>query len=285
MPTPKQPKFDYCFTPSQLDAFQDFIDSEYLWEQFWGNAEVPNKSAEEFAAECEKKLIDMINRCPKEPIEAADRGTAFNELVDMLIHKRSCQIDSMEVSPSCEAHPYTVIVAYNGFKWEFSTSSLIDLSKRYPKTTISQYPCAAPLQTQKGDVWLYGYLDEWCGNKVSDLKTTENYSFGKYKRKWQRHVYPYTLVEAGDCTEIAEFEYTACQLSKPTKKCPVIFFAIYPEIYTYDHEQSRRCLQDHCERFISWIEHRKEFITDAKIFGGENPPGYVGVPIDINLLL
>lgn len=285
MPTPSQqsPQIDYRFTPSQLDAYQDLLDAEYLWWQFWGGSEEPAKSVEEFTAECEKKLIDMINRCPKEPIEVADRGTAVNEVVDMLIHRRKCEIEGMSVEPPCEEHPLSVKVDYNGFSWQFSTDFL-SVFKRFPGA-ISQYLCGAPLQTRKGSVWLYGYLDEWCGNKISDLKTTKQYSFGKYERKWQKHVYPYAIVESGDCTEITEFEYTAIKLSGPTEKNPIIYGEIYPEVYTCDHEQSRRLLQYHCESFIDWLAHRREFITDAKIFGGENPPGYVGIPVNIDLLL
>lgn len=285
MPTPNQqpPQIDYRFTPSQLDAFQDFLDSEYTWGQLWGNSEEPSKSAEEYTAECEKKLIDAINRCPKEPIEAADKGTAVNEVVDMLIHHRKCEIEGMSVEPPCEAHPLSVQVDYNDFTWQFSTDFL-KVYKRFPNA-ISQYLCGAPLQTSKGAVWLYGYPDEWCGNKISDLKTTGDYTFGKYSRKWQRHVYPYAIVESGDSTEITEFEYTAIELTKPSEKRPIISGKIYPEVYTYDHEQSRMALQDHCEKLIDWLEYRRSYITDAKIFGGENPPGYVGVPIDINVLL
>ena len=285
MPTPSQhpPQIDYRFTPSQLDAYQDLLDAEYLWWQFWGGSEDPAKSVEEFTAECEKKLIDMINRCPKEPIEVADRGTAVNEVVDMLIHRRKCEIEGMSVEPPCEEHPLSVKVDYNGFSWQFSTD-FFSVYRRFPGA-ISQYLCGAPLQTRKGLVWLYGYLDEWCGNKISDLKTTKQYSFGKYERKWQKHVYPYAIVESGDCTEITEFEYTAIKLSEPTEKNPIIYGEIYPEVYTYDHEQSRRLLQYHCESFIDWLAHRREFITDAKIFGGENPPGYVGIPVNIDLLL
>ena len=288
MPTPSRhphpSEYAYAITPSQLDAFQSFLDAEYDWGQWWGNSEEPAKSAEEYAAECEKKLIDQINRCPKEPIEAADKGTAINEVVDMLIHRRNCDIPGMTVEPNCEAHPYSVKVDYNGFSWFFSTALLSDLYKRYPNA-ISQYPCGAPLQTSKGLVWLYGYLDEWVAYKISDLKTTGEYHFGKYERKWQKHVYPYAVVESGDCTEIKEFEYTAVKLSEPTKKDPIIHGEIYPEVYTNDHEQNRLLLQDICERFIEWLEYRRQFITDRKIFGGENPEGYVGEPIDINKLM
>lgn len=284
MPTPSshpQPsEYAYAIYPSLLDGFQSFLDAEHDWGQWWGNAEEPAKSADEYAAECEKELIDKINRCPKVPIEVADRGTAVNEAVDMLIHKRKCEMPGMVVSPGSN----TVRLSYNGFSWLFDTALLEELAKRFPDA-ISQYPVGAPLLTKYGWVWLYGYLDEWVGCKISDLKTTTSYAFGKYGCKWQKHVYPYAVVESGDCTEIKEFEYTAIELSKPTESNPVIHGKIYPEIYTNDHEQNRRLLCGICEQFIEWIEYRRGLITDRKIFGGENPDGYVGEPIDIKTLI
>lgn len=275
----------YAFTASQLDAFQAFLDAEYDWGQWWGNSDEPAKTVEEYAAECEKNLIDQINRCPKEPIEAADKGTCFNEVVDMIIHNLAPveTRSDMDIRLS-ESEPFYIFVKFNGFEWCFDTHLCTKVAERYPYA-ISQYLVGAPLQTAKGLVWLYGYPDEWCGDKISDIKTTKEYHFGKYSRKWQKHVYPYAVVESGDCTEIKEFEYTAVKLSEPTKKDPVIHGEIYPEVYTNDHEQNRRLLQDVCERFIGWLEYRRGFITDNKIWGGINAPDYIGKPIDVNLLI
>lgn len=286
MPTPSRhpnpSEYAYAITPSQLDAFQAFLDAEYDWGQWWGNSEEPAKSAEEYAAECEKKLIDQINRCPKVPIEAADKGTCFNEAVDCILHGRGCEYPKMVIAFFPENND--CFAGLNGFYFHFDLKLINAVARRFGGA-ISQYPCGAPLQTTKGLVWLYGYLDEWVAYKISDLKTTGEYHFGKYERKWQKHVYPYAVVESGDCTEIKEFEYTAVKLSKPTEKNPIIHGEIYPEVYTNDHEQNRRLLQDICEQFIEWLEYRRQFITDRKIFGGENPEGYVGEPIDINKLM
>lgn len=287
MPTPnnlpQRSDCAYAITPSHLDAFQSFLDAEYDWGQWWGNSDEPAKSAEEYAAECEKKLIDQINRCPKEPIEAADKGTVANEIVDCIIHERKPQNGIALKTVTLDGTRF-IIGSMNGFIWLFDSTLFFELSQRYPNA-ISQYLCGAPLQTSKGLVWLYGYPDEWIGDKIYDLKTCKDYQFGKYSRKWQKHLYPYAVVESGDCTEITEFEYTAVKLSEPTQKCPIIHGEIYPEVYTNDHEQNRCLLQGICEQFIGWLEYRRVFITDAKIFGGENPEGYVGEPIDINKLI
>lgn len=288
MPTPSRyphpNEYVYAIYPSLLDSFQSFLDAEYEWGQWWGVSEEPAKSVDEYAAECERNLIDQINRCSKVPNEATDKGTAVNELVDMLIHKRPCEIPGMTVESNNAAHPGVIKVCYNDFSWLFSTAFFIELYKRYPNA-ISQYCVGAPLLTKYGWVWLYGYLDEWVGSKIYDIKTTGEYHFGKYERKWQKHVYPYAVVESGDCTEIKEFEYTAVKLSKPTEKNPVIYGEIYPEVYTNDHECNRRLLCGICEQFIEWLEHRRNLITDRKIFGGTNFDGYAGKPIDIDKLI
>lgn len=288
MPTPNQhphpSEYTYAFTASQLDAFQAFLDAEYDWGQWWGNSDEPVKSVEEYAAECEKNLIDQINRCPKEPIEVADKGTCFNVVIDSLLHPTKKIDDKIGIESVKFGDKWAIAASMNGFYFPFDKGLCYEVASRF-LGAISQYPVGAPLQTAKGLVRLYGYPDEWWGDKIFDIKTTGEYFFGKYSRKWQKHVYPYAVVESGDCTEIKEFEYTAVKLSEPTKKDPVIHGSIYPEVYTNDHEQNRRLLQDVCERFIEWLEYRRGFITDRKIFGGKNPEGYVGEPIDINKLM
>ncbi len=288
MPTPNShphpSEYAYAITPSQLDAFQAFLDAEYDWRQWWGNSDEPVKSAEEYAAECEKKLIDQINRCPKEPIEAADKGTCFNVVIDLLIHPEQSAGDNVLVESVKYGEEWAICASMNSFHFPFDRNLCYEVARRF-RGAISQYLCGAPLQTSKGLVWLYGYPDEWIGDKIYDLKTCKDYQFGKYSRKWQKHLYPYAVVESGDCTEITEFEYTAVKLSEPTQKYPIIHGEIFPEVYTNDHEQNRRMLQDICEQFIEWLEYRRDFITDRRIFGGENPEGYVGVPVDISKLI
>lgn len=280
MPTPRT---DYRLYPSLLDSFTDLVNAESDWGQLWGNSQVPSKTAEEYALECEKRLIDQINRCPKEPNEAADKGTCFNAVVDSLIHGNNSVDDKVSIGYVQINGTWAIMASMNSFSFLFDKGLCMYLATRF-KGALSQYLCEAPLQTSKGVVLLYGYLDEWVGCRISDIKTTGDYKFGKYGRKWQRHVYPYAVVESGECTEIAEFEYTAVELSAPSAKRPIITGEVFPEVYTYDHEQSRAALRAVCESFIEWLEYRRHLITDQRIFGGENPHGYAGVPVDINLL-
>mgnify|MGYP006992075337 CR=1 FL=1 len=54
--------------------------------------------------------------------------------------------------------------------------------------------------------------------------------------------------------------------------------------YTYRHKQATEKLRAIIEHFIWWLNLRKQYITDQRIFGGVNPEGYVGTPIDVELL-
>ena len=69
-------------------------------------------------------------------------------------------------------------------------------------------PASAILPTIYGDVELYGHVDYINTNKIHDLKTTKNYTFGNYEKYWQRHLYPYCLIESGEMEEVTEFEFT-----------------------------------------------------------------------------
>ena len=60
----------------------------YKKDKYYGFSENPPYSDVEFDEKMFKELIDKINRIPFES-EAADKGTAFNELVDVLAHGSS----------------------------------------------------------------------------------------------------------------------------------------------------------------------------------------------------
>lgn len=78
----KQPKFKFYAT--LLDAFTSYLKSDAIWERYWGFSENPPHTPEEFRQQQFQSLIDTINRVPFDS-EAADKGTAFNEVVDCMI--------------------------------------------------------------------------------------------------------------------------------------------------------------------------------------------------------
>jgi hypothetical protein len=130
---------------------------------------------------------------------------------------------------------------------------------------------SAILPTRYGDVQLYGYVDEIVKDTVYDIKTTTRYEFGKYGKGWQRHAYPYCLIESGMMSSVKAFEFTAYKLTGGTSRTPLISGVQYPEYYAYSHEESRQLLADHCEAFIEFLEANRELITDKKIFNLHAP--------------
>lgn len=283
MSTPK-----YRIYPSVLDKFQKFLDSDLVAEEFWNKKDDEYVlTPDEMSAQLEQELLDCINRVPHDPSEAADKGTAFNEVIDCIIEHHPCVREDMEIKSgammedggfskqepnsgevqfSFTAYP-CIDVKFNGFDFRFDAHLCKDIA-RYFMGCIPQYTCSAILTTVYGDVELYGHIDYLNINKVHDLKTTKNYTFGNYEKYWQRHLYPYCLIESGEMEEVTEFEFTIVKWRELKNK--PISGEMYKEVYTYSHEVSKTALTVICEAFIEWLERNRDKITDKKIFGGEN---------------
>lgn len=254
----------YRFYPSLLDKFEKYLHVDREFENIFNQDRETGdykRSFEEIEAELKQSLIDSINRIPFDS-EAADKGTAFNEIVDSLIHNRR----STTVQMKGDFKNDTITAVYNNRTFVFSYRFCCKAAE-YFHGSVSQVLVKALLDTSYGLVELCGYIDELNRNKVYDIKTTGRYEFGKYEHGWQRYVYPYCLVETGLVTEIEAFEYTAYLLKGGTGKTPIITGIQYPELYKYDHEESRALLRTHSERFIEFLETNRALITDKKIFG------------------
>lgn len=287
---------DYCIFPSLLDKFQQLIDYEQETEQPWNivseNAHKNGKhldkevgdyilSPDEMYEKIEAELIDTINRCDGVPIEAADKGTCFNEIIDCLIENRKSSRPDIDIkSEKVEDNKTAIIATLNGFTFAFDADFCKSVAKEF-KGAITQYMCKSSIVTKYGDVEIYGYIDEYMPNRIVDIKTTSMYNFGRFENKWQRHAYPYCVVNSGVSTDIDEFEYYVVVWDKSSS---LLKGSIHKEVYTYRHKYSTERLRAMIEHFLYWLHRRKQFITNNRIFGGVNPEGYVGTPIDINLL-
>ena len=78
--------YRYKFYPSILDCFQHYLDADKEFEDAFnidadGNYKV---SLDDITEARLQELLDRINRVPREPIPAADKGTCFNMLVDIV---------------------------------------------------------------------------------------------------------------------------------------------------------------------------------------------------------
>lgn len=272
----RQPK--YRIYPSLLDSFDRYSRAEEIAEEPENTNDETGeyrKAPDILKAEYMHSLLDSINRVPFESIYA-DKGTAFNAIIDCYVHKKEhvpdernpYQIIGDQETNTIQVYfPETDIAPERNFL--FDRSWCVEQSN-YFKGSVSQLFVSAILPTKYGDVELYGFIDELRRDVVYDIKITSKYKFGKYEHGWQRHVYPYCLIVSGQMQSIKAFEYTVYKLKGGTSKVsPLISGTQYPEYYTYNHEQTVRLLTAHCESFIEFLEANRELITDKKIFGLE----------------
>lgn len=202
----------YRFYATLLDAFQWYLTSEQ--------------------DEAFQDFINKINRVPFSS-EAAEKGTAFNEIVD---DKNILQVQDK--------------VRYKGFDFKVP---LINDFKAYFKGAASQVYTSTTLETNKGLIELYGYADKVLQDTCFDIKTTGKYEFPKYINGWQHKVYPFCFNQNG--IFIDRFEYTVTDFNN-----------IYKETYFYNTERDIAAIKGICESLIDFIELHRGLITDKKIF-------------------
>ena len=283
-----------------------YKDETGAWHLNWNETEETlHYSEEEVDALLKQEFIDKVNKVPEPPSEAASKGTAFNEIVDCLIlHQKSTNPDIViktirsgqdlfdarlkkacyeadvkgsnvvpeEMKPDESLAQFAKIgvpfiyVALDGFEFFFDKNFCLEAAE-YFKGSICQYYTKGLLETSKGVVELHGYIDYLRQDSLFDAKTTKQYAFGNYQKKWQRYTYPFTLIESGMMTNVNLFEFTIYVLKGGTSRTPLITGTQYREVYTYDHEQARTMLTQQCERLIDFLEDNKELITNMKIFG------------------
>lgn len=246
----------YNFYATLLDSYQNYLDSDKLWEKFCGGSENPKHTMAEYAERSKQDLIDKINRVPFDS-EAADKGTCFNEVVDCLIENRNT--DKMQVSRVKDANGKVTAlsVKYKDREFQYSLELCKDLAD-YFKGAVTQYYCEAVLPTRYGNVKLYGYLDELMPKRIHDIKTTSRYEAFKFRDHWQHIVYPYCLRSEGN--DVSEFEYDIVKWGKDLE------YDFFTEVYKYNEAVDKPRLINHCEGLIEFLQANRDLITDKKIF-------------------
>lgn len=240
----------YKFYATILDSFQNYISSSEIYQQYYGFSENPKLTEDEFEKEQFQSLIDRINRVPFES-EAADKGTAFNEVIDCIIENRQ----STEWVINSDKSVGKIFVKNDTRSFDFSLNLCVEIANQL-KGALTQQHVEGILETKYGNVLLYGYLDQLMPFRIVDLKTTKQYKAFKYRKNWQHKVYPFCLNQNN--VFINEFEYKITDFRK-----------VYSEIYMYDKEKDLTALKNHCEAFIEFLEANKHLITDRKIFAQE----------------
>ena len=244
----------YKIYATLLDSYFNYLNSNVIYERYYGWSENPPCTEEEFQQKQFQELIDRINRKPFDS-EAADKGTAFNELVDALIESR--KPNGMSVERNAENTCYMVV--YNNREFVFPISICREFANYY-KGALTQQRVEAILPTSYGDVMVYGLIDELMPTSVHDIKTTGSYTVGKFKDHHQHLVYPYALMKNG--SDVRIFEYNIVEFNKGGYVVDT-----YTETYVFNPERDIPILTNHCEEFIRFLEENRALITDTKIFG------------------
>jgi len=262
-------------TPSLLNKWSDLVNADRDWESFYGDADEPSVSPEDFYAKREKELLDAINRVAFVS-EPASKGTALNELVDCIIENRKPKegmiVERVYQQDECDATKKNLValrVELDLFCWFFDINLVRSLAD-YFKGSVCQHRCEAVMETSLGPVILYGDADYIRQDVVYDLKSTSKYSaYGKYEGGWQKELYPWALTESGEMNGISGFEYTIVPLTAGSGSLKAVTGEIKKEFYAYDHNASTGRLRAVCEAFIPWIEEHRNLITHKRIFNEE----------------
>lgn len=252
-----------------LDKYESYINSSRTYNQYWGFSENPPHTEDEFQELQRLSLIDTINRVPFDS-EDADRGTAFNEVVDCLIENRKsdkmeieriyAQESDAEFDINFKPQAIGISVIYKEREFKFPLGMCKEYAN-YFKGATTQVLTEGTLSTHYGDVLLYGYIDELLPFSVHDIKLTKRYSVGKFKHNWQHIVYPFCLNQQGN--QVSDFEYNIAHINILKSG---FFYDNYTEHYAYVAERDIPRLKAHVEGLIEFIEEHKNVITDKKIF-------------------
>lgn len=207
----------------------------------------------------QQEFLDKINRVHQAPSEAASRGTALNNIVDAItcgdLIGRNVQLLVIG-GEEC----YRTVT--DGREWHFNAEMTLELAD-YVRGAVCQPYVEAYIETDYGDVRLYGYADYINGNQIVDLKTTSAYNVGKYLNHWQHIVYTYCAVQSGMVDEVDMFTYLVAQLGS---KEPYV-----GNIYRETYNLTQRECYDRLRTFLNheilpWINANQRFIYDMKIF-------------------
>jgi hypothetical protein len=248
-------QLNYLIYGTLLDAFQDYLDSDRIYSEYWGFSENPPTSEEEFHEKKRLELIDRINRIPFDS-EKADRGTAFNEIVDCMITGKKSE--KMQIKSYKQEG--VMAAAFNNRLFDFPIAVCREFADYY-KGAIPQVLVDALLPTKHGDVQLYGYIDILMPLCVHDIKTTGKYTAGKFKSHWQHIVYPYCLNQSGN--NVSDFEYNILLINE---RKDTNTYETFTEHYTFAPPRDVPLLTAHVESLIDFLETHRDLITDKKIF-------------------
>lgn len=196
-----------------------------------------------------QEFIDKINRVPFVS-EAADKGTAFNSLVDSIAFSG---YDALNENSTAKKEGHTM---FDGF--EFPTEIAMECVD-YIQHGTPQVRESGFIETVLGLIEVYGEIDYVLpAMQQVDLKTTKAWELGKYCNTWQHIVYPFCVYQKTGLE--STFTYLATD-----------FKTVVKEDYLYNHSRDSERLKSVCVELAQFIEEHRALITDLKIFNLHDP--------------
>lgn len=183
-------------------------------------------------ADAEQEFLNRVNRVKTPPSDAQLRGMAFEKLINYYA-QRGLRPDGPVKAHDMEVAP-----------------ELIEKFTKGMRAAARQVFVETVLETTHGGVRVYGFIDDLWAGVAYDTKTTGAYEFPKYLDAWQHPAYLTCLKGQAD-----RFVYRITD-----------FKDYYEEPYHYLPEDTERLLGV-CVDLAEWLEHRRDQITDRKIFG------------------
>ena len=209
----------YSLYPTLLDSL------------YWYNV-MPDKNYQE--------LLDKINRVEKPMPEAAQKGVAFESLVNKVIEGEQLEVNG-----------------FNQFEQDgflFGRVLVDNLASKLQRKISSQEFVKGQIETSIGKVELYGFIDFSYDHLYVDLKTTGKYKNGKFKNNHQHLTYP--LLGYLKDKKVRDFVYLVTD-----------FQNIYTEVYNFNLTEFTDKLNESIVSFDRFVQENKDKITNTRIYG------------------
>lgn len=174
-----------------------------------------------------KELIDKINKVPIEFPEAAKKGVAFEDCVNLTISGQP---------------------TYKKDSFIFNEDLVKKIANKLKNNKGTQIWIEKTVPFDYGNVRVGGFLDYNYNDKIIDLKTTGNYKLGKYKDNQQHRAYGLIQSDKKEFIYyVTDFENTYIEPYRNKKQ---------------NHEEFLNNVGD----FWNFTQENRELITDKKIF-------------------
>lgn len=186
-----------------------------------------------------QELIDKINRVKSEMPEAAKKGVAFENVINVLLKSKNHKL-LMDAE------------YYESSGFTFKTEIVNRVAAKLINAEKQQEYIQAVVETPVGGIKVYGFIDYSYPDMQIDLKTTGSYKKGKYAINNQHKCYP--LLAQINGKAITKFNYLVTD-----------FTNMYIEPYIHHSGMTDEFIFNLVE-FTEFLEVNRGIITDKKIF-------------------